>query len=228
MNKEIRLPNGFTFDMIFIKGGKFIMGNERDTSPIHEVSVPDYFLGKYLVTQGLWKVVMGEKNNPSFFQGDLRPVESVSWNNAKTFIQKLNEKTGKTYRLPTEAEWEFAARGGIYSQRYLYAGSDKLKEVGWYNQNSERTTYSVGQKLPNELGIYDLSGNVWEWCEDDWHKNYKGIPTNGSAWINKKRGGARILRGGSWGNASEFCDVSYRSLNLPDYPGSQIGFRLAL
>ncbi|MDX2248815.1 MAG: formylglycine-generating enzyme family protein [Bacteroidia bacterium] len=233
--KVIKLPNGFSFEMIFVEGGKFMMGSGENDSdaifwemPAHEVSMSAYYLGKYPVTQGLWKAVMGEENNPSFFQGDLRPVEHISWDDAKKFIEKLNSVTGLTFRLPSEAEWEFAARGGNKSKHTVYSGSNRLEEVGWYRENSHQETKPVGQKLPNELGIYDMSGNVWEWCEDDWHSDYKGAPADGSAWIDAgDRGSARVLRGGSWGNYPRYCRVANRDYTSPGNRVNYLGFRLA-
>lgn len=134
--------------------------------PIHQVKLSAYYIGKYPVTQGLWKSVMGEDHNPAYYRGDKRPVESVSWHDAQAFIQKLNALSGKTYDLPTEAQWEYAARGGRRSRGYRYAGSNKLKEVGWYYNNSHRETKDVGLKYPNELGLYDMSG-----------KGIKGLPS---------------------------------------------------
>ena len=230
-HKEI-LESGFSFEMVWVGGGIFEMGGSdaeayEDEHPVHEVAVPSFYLGKYPVTQELWKEVMG--NNPSVFKGEDRPVETVSWEEAQAFIQKLNQETGKSYRLPSEAEWEFGARGGIHSEGYLYSGSDKLKEVGWYDANSGHGTHSVGLKMANELGIFDLSGNVYEWCEDDWHGSYKGAPADGSAWIDhEERGSRRVVRGGSWLDDAQDCRVSYRDSDEPGYRDTDIGFRLAL
>ena len=169
------------------------MGNrEEDVEsyelPVHEVQVPGFYIGKYPVTQALYSLITGE--NPSRSKGDNHPVEQVSWEEAKAFIQQLNQNTRKNYRLLTEAEWEYAARGGKFSEDYLYAGSDNLKEVGWYEENnSPNGTKAVGQKLPNELGIFEMSGNVDEWCEDDYHETYNGAPTDGSAWIDQPNRG---------------------------------------
>ena len=227
------LPSGPSFNLILVEGGSFQMGgndkNARDAEkPIHQVQVSSFYIGKYLVTQDLYKAIMGV--NLSEFKGSAHPVERVSWDDAHAFIVQLNEKTGKAYRLPSEAEWEFAARGGIYSEGYLYAGSDRLKDVGWYSgNNNPRGTKPVGQLLENELGIHDLSGNVYEWCEDDFHSSYRGAPLDGSAWMDQpKRGGDRVLRGGAWLDGARGCRVSYRERDEPDDRGDDVGFRLAL
>ncbi|MDX2284268.1 MAG: formylglycine-generating enzyme family protein [Bacteroidia bacterium] len=228
------LPSGFAFRMIGVEGGTFRMGLPEgaegaygDEHPDHEVLVPPFSLGEYPVTQGLWLAVMGGKN-PSYFPGLDRPAEQVSWEDAQAFIAKLNGLTGRGYRLPSEAEWEYAARGGARSEGYLYAGSDKLKEAGWYDENSGGETHPVGQKLPNELGLYDMSGNVWEWCEDDWHDTYTNAPADGSAWVEAGRTGLlRVLRGGSWGLDARLCRVSYRDPLSPGRRDHSLGFRLA-
>ncbi|MEM6632799.1 MAG: formylglycine-generating enzyme family protein [Bacteroidota bacterium] len=228
-----RINESLFLAMIWVEGGSFQMGNREKDSvdrelPVHKVEVPDFFIGKFPVTQALYEAVSG--NNPSEFKGPSHPVETVSWEDAQAFIQKLNQQVGKSYRLLTEAEWEYAARGGIYSEDYLYSGSDNLKEVGWFKgDNSPRGTKSVGQKLPNELGIYDMSGNVWEWCEDDYHNNYEGAPRDGSALIDRpSRGGGRVLRGGYWLGVARACRVSYRIRNGPAFRVNFVGFRLAL
>ncbi|MDX2250586.1 MAG: formylglycine-generating enzyme family protein [Bacteroidia bacterium] len=226
---EKNLPH---HEMIFVEGGEFDMGGSdaeaRDNEkPVHRVRVSSFYMGKYPVTQALWQAVMG--NNPSNFKGENHPLEQVSWNDTKTFLQKLNDKTDKTYRLPTEAEWEFAARGGIYSEGYLYAGSDKPSDVGWYDDNSGRQTQPVGQKYPNELGLYDLSGNVWEWCEDVWYSNYIDAPVDGSAWVGSdERNAYRVYRGGSWLNNFQLCRVPVRTFRSPEAIVNNLGFRLAL
>ncbi len=226
--------NGHEFWMMPVEGGTFQMGDEYGDlqsvcRPTHLVKVSNFFVGKYPVTQGLWKTVMGKENNPSFFEGDNRPVEQVSWDEAKVFIEKLNTLMGKKYRLPKEAEWEFAARGGSKSRGYAFAGSNKLKEVGWFDKNSHGETKPVGLKDANELGVFDLSGNVWEWCEDDWHPNYYRSPQGGSAWINSpERGLARVIRGGSWRGFAKDSRAAYRYHLMPDDRSMNIGFRLVL
>ena len=168
-------------------------------------------------------------DNPSFFKGKQRPVERVSWEDAQIFIKKLNGITGKHFRLPSEGEWEYAARGGPHKSPYRYAGSDKLKEVGWFASNSHGETKPVGLKAPNELGLYDMSGNVWEWCEDDWHVDYQKAPDNGSAWIDSPdRGSLRVNRGGGYFDDAQGCRVSSRDFNTPSYRYRDLGFRLAL
>lgn len=219
-----------SFDMIFVQGGVFLMGSEDKEAlewekPIHTVTVPSFYMAQYPVTQVLWKAVMG--NNPSYFQGDQRPVEQVSWDDAQAFIKKLNERTGEKYRLPTEAEWEYAARGGIYSNGFKYAGSNKLIEVGWYRENSHDETKPVGLKFPNELGLYDMSGNVYEWCADVWHENYEGALEDGSAWMKGGEQYFRVIRGGYWSNNSVYCLVADRYGDDSGNRDYYIGFRLA-
>ena len=215
--------------MVPIKGGAFDMGdtfgdgyaNER---PVHRVVVEDFQLCKYPVTQAQWKAIMGD--NPSFFKGDDLPVENVSWNDAQTFIKKLNEKTGQKYRLPTEAEWEYAARGGNQSKGFAYAGSSDIDEVAWYAGNSGSKTHPVGKKKPNELGLCDMSGNVWEWCRDWYDDKYYGkSPEKNPA--GPDSGSARVLRGGSWYGGADFCRVSSRLWNDPVDRDNRVGFRPA-
>lgn len=224
-------------DMVPIEGGTFWMGCtpgdgecEEDEKPRHQVTVKDFKLGKYEVTQAQWQAVMGE--NPSYFKtcGSDCPVESVSWDEVKLFIRKLNEMTGMSFRLPSEAEWEYAARGGNGSDNTKYSGSGSLDLVGWYRDNSGRTTHSVKSKVGNELGLYHMSGNVWEWCEDDWHwhSDYSGAPTDGRAWIGSPRGSSRVLRGGNWYYGARHCCVSNRNSSSADSRASNNGFRVVL
>ena len=219
--------------MVSVRGGIFRMGctaEQRrcypDEKPVHQVRVIDFQIGKYEVTQELWEAVMGE--NPSGFKGCAQcPVERVSWEDVQKFLKALNALTGEQYRLPTEAEWEYAARGGRKSKRYQYAGSETLDAVAWYFDNSADKTHPVGQKQPNELGLYDMSGNVWEWVEDCWNKGYTGAPSDGRAWQSGECG-LRGLRGGSWFIGPEHLQSAHRDMgdvvNRVDY----IGFRLAL
>ncbi len=218
-----------TFKMIRVEGGSFLMGSNdgyESEKPIHQVTLNSYFIGETEVTQELWEVVMG--SNPSEFVGEKRPVESVSWEKCQTFISKLNELTGKSFRLPTEAEWEFAARGGNRSNGYTYSGSNTVDEVAWYYSNSDNTTHDVATKDANELGIYDMSGNVYEWCHDWENPKYYSMspeknPTGPSS------GSFRVCRGGSWyGDDATVCRVAYRCSGPPAQADCSIGLRLAL
>jgi formylglycine-generating enzyme required for sulfatase activity len=217
--------------MVYVAGGTFTMGctSEQggdcydDEKPAHSVTLSSYYIGKYEVTQAQWKAVMD--SNPSYFKGDNLPVEYVSWNDVQEFIRKLNQKTGKNYRLPTEAEWEFAARGGGSSRGYKYSGSNTVGNVAWYTGNSGSKTHPVGAKQANELGIYDMSGNVWEWCSD-WYGDYSNASQTNPRGIST--GSLRVLRGGSWSNGAGDVRVSIRFDNIPDSRIISIGFRLAL
>jgi len=230
---EIKLKKGYApllagggkaGEMVFVKGGTFMMGSndgDSDEKPIHRVTVSDFYIGKYEVTQKEWKAVMG--NNPSRFKGDDRPVEKVSWYDVQEFIKKLNKKTGGNYRLPTEAEWEYAARGGAKSRGYKYAGSNDIEEVAEYEGNNDKETKPVGGKRPNELGIYDMSGNVYEWCSD-WKAGYSSSsqtnPTGPSS------GSDRVCRGGGWGSNASYCRVALRDNLTPANSYNYLGFRL--
>jgi len=222
-------------DMVRVAAGSFTMGCQSaardgecydDEKPPREVQVPAFSIGKYEVTQAQWRAVMG--SDPSNNKGcDECPVEQVSWNDIQEFLRKLNAQTGKRYRLPTEAEWEYAARGGAQSRGYLYSGSNTIDEVAWYSSNSGGKTRPVGGKKPNELGLYDMSGNVWEWCEDDWHSNYDGAPTDGRAWVDNDRGTDRLRRGGSWHRDPPHCRAIIRGSNALTNRYKDVGFRLA-
>ena len=224
--------NGVTFNMVSVEGGTFMMGAtqeqlsdaDSDEKPAHKVTLSSYSIGETEVTQELWQAVMG--SNPSHFTGNLqRPVEQVSWDDCQEFITKLNQLTGEHFRLPTEAEWEFAARGGSKSQGYKYAGSNTISDVAWYEDNSGSTTHAVATKSPNELGLYDMSGNVWEWCQD-WHGSYSsGAQTNPTG---PTSGSHRVLRGGGWDYSARYCRVSYRYYYSPSYRSYNFGLRLAL
>jgi formylglycine-generating enzyme required for sulfatase activity len=214
-------------EMIFVKGGVFQMGSnagDPDERPVHTVILSDYKIGKYEVTQAHWKAVMG--NSPSYFKGcDNCPVEQVSWNDVQDFISRLNKQTGKHYRLPTEAEWEYAARGGSQSRNCSYSGSNDIVSVAFYDRNSQSKTHAVGSKQPNELGIYDMSGNVWEWCSDRFGPYDAYSVTNPEG---ADSGHTRVYRGGSLNNGAEQCRPSLRYKYYPDYRHAALGFRLVL
>lgn len=219
--------NGVEFTMVYVEGGTFMMGsNDAEAweyeKPVHQVTLSDYYIGQTEVTQALWQAVMG--SNPSWWKGGNLPVEEVSWDDCQDFIGRLNKITGENFSLPTEAQWEFAARGGNYSKGYKYSGSNDIDAVAWYyNSNSE--THPVATKQANELGIYDMSGNVCEWCYD-WYGDYSSAavtdptgPTSGSR---------RVNRGGSWNHGANLCRCAVRITGMPKEPDYDLGLRLAL
>ena len=220
--------NGVSFEMVRVEGDTFRMGAtseqeddaDSDEKPVHSVILSSYYIGKTEVTQALWQAVMG--SNPSNFKGADLPVECVSWNDCQEFIQKLNRLTGRNFRLPTEAEWEFACRGGNNSRGYKYSGSNNLGSVAWYDGNSGLKTHPVAKKSPNELGIYDMSGNVDEWCSD-WYGDYSSsAQTNPAVPLS---GSERVCRGGSWFTS---CSSSNRGCIDPGDYFDFLGLRLAL
>jgi formylglycine-generating enzyme required for sulfatase activity len=228
------------FEMLQLPGQKaFKMGGKEDHElPVHPVNIAPFYMGKYPITQQLWEYIMGE--NPAHFKGKRRPVDSVSWDDIRQnngFLDRLNgheaiQKWLNTqnlvnyrFRLPSESEWEYAARGG---EQHEYAGSNDIDRVAWYRENSHNETKPVALKAPNQFGLYDMSGNVWEWCEDDWHENYKKAPDDGRAWVDAKRNDRRVLRGGSFWDYAVSCRVADRSLSSTDNRSSFIGCRLAL
>ena len=232
--------NGVSFDMIAVEGGSFSMGAtseqvadaNNNEYPAHPVTLSSFYIGKTEVTQALWEAVMG--SNPSYNKGAELPVEQVSWDDCQTFISKLNQLTGQTFSLPTEAQWEFAARGGNLSQGYKFSGSDTLTQVGWYSDNVEGDNdpyfgrpHPVGTKQANELGIYDMSGNVSEWCSDIFSDTYY---SKSEYWnpTGPSEGDARVVRDGSYWNFAEYCRVSRRSGGTPSNSTSILGLRLCL
>lgn len=226
--------NGVSFQMVDIEGGTFKMGVDSavvyageaniDELPAHEVTVSNFSLSETEVTQELWQAVMG--TNPSFFTDDpKRPVENVSWEECQEFIARLNELTGMNFRLPTEAEWEFAARGGNLANDMLFAGSNNIEEVAWFYFNSDFGTHAVASKLANELGLYDMSGNVAEWCSD-WYGTYP-IEHQINP-VGPENGARRVFRGGSWRCISRECRNTSRSFDAPDQCADEVGLRLAL
>ena len=212
-------------NMVYVSGGTFIMGGDdsSDQMPTHSVTLSSYYICKYEVTQVLWRAVMG--SNPSNFKGNNLPVENVSWYDCQTFIKRLNSYTGRNFRLPTEAEWEFAARGGNYSRHYKYSGSNDIDDVAWYIDNSNKRPHPVGTKQANELGLYDMSGNVGEWCSD-WDGSYSSYSQTNPTGPNS--GSFRVHRGGFWRYNARYCRTPERSSKTPDYCVNYIGLRLVL
>jgi len=211
------LAGNIKLEMIKIPAGSFLIGSadndesaDDDEKPQHRVNLQEFYLGKYPVTQEQYQTIMG--NNPSSFKDNPKnPVESVSWNDAQAFCQKLSEKTGKKYRLPSEAEWEYACRAGSQTRYYFGDNAELLGQYAWYRYNSASKTHPVGQKKPNNWGLYDMHGNVWEWCEDGWHENYQNAPKDCSAWNdNHSQTNRRVLRGGSWYYSLRYCRSACR------------------
>ena len=248
--KKTFTVNGVSFNMIYVQGGTFQMGSDDseawyDENPIHSVTLSDYYIGETEVTQELWEAVMGtaieqqRKKAEEYWGyecdlygvGSTYPMYYISWEECQEFIKKLNRITGKNFRLPTEAQWEYAARGGNKSRGYKYAGSDTIGEVAWYYDNAcdgvgssspDFGTHRVGTKSANELGLYDMSGNVLEWCSD-WYGDYSSsLQTNPTG---PTTGSYRVLRGGCWYNFAQFCRVAFRNNSYPGYRSG--GFRLA-
>ena len=217
-------------NMVYVEGGTFTMGPTSEQGsdandwekPAHQVTLSSFHLCKYEVTQELWQAVMG--SNPSKYKGGKRPVEQVSWEQCQRFITRLNQLTSKNYRLPTEAEWEYAARGGNRSQRYKYAGGNSIGDVAWHKSNSSDQTHDVGTKRANELGLYDMSGNVYEWCNDR-YDNYSSISQTNPR--GAYSGSLRVARGGCWYYDANGCRVSYRDSRAPTYTDPCLGLRLA-
>lgn len=226
------LSDDYYVDMVDVDGGTFIMGSndadaDADESPIHIEMVQSFKIGRYEVTQKLWKRVMHDKN-PSLFKGDNRPVENVSWDDIQLFIFRLNRVTGHKYRLPTEVEWEYAAKGGNRSSGYRYSGGE-LEQTGWFVGNSDNTTHDVGLLNPNELDIFDMTGNVHEWCEDlyDSLAYCKNEECRQPFQTDGKKSAIRVYRGGSWSSSDKYCRISNRNKHTADLRHPCLGFRLA-
>ena len=222
---------GVTFRMMPVEGGKFLMGAGDDDveakaseKPQHEVELTSFYMGETEVTQTLWEAVMDEKQ--SYFKGDNLPVEQVSWDECQTFIAKLNEMTGKKFRLPTEAEWEYAARGGQKSKGKKYGSASNNESTFWYADNSGDKTHAVGSN-PNELGLCDMSGNVNEWCLDWYDENYYASSPKKNP-QGPTTGEKRVVRGGSWGSKAKYCRVDSRGWGTPYYGYNDTGLRLAM
>ncbi len=234
------LGNNISLDMVYIPGGKFIMGSplgegyDRER-PQHEVTVQPFFMGKYPITQAQWKAIADRADlkverildpNPAYFKdrenSARRPVENVDWDDAVEFCQRLSKQTGTEYRLPTEAEWEYACRAGTTTPYYF--GENITDKLANYGGNVGKTT-SVGQFPPNAFGLYDMHGNVWEWCQDDWHDSYKNAPNDGSAWVSETSS-TKVTRGGSWGSNPTLCRSAPRDLGTRGGRDADIGFRV--
>jgi len=227
------IVNNVSFEMVFVQGGSFMMGCmlehggdcANEEKPPHHVILPDFYIGQFQVTQQLWQAVMGD--NPSLWKGDQLPVEKVSWNDCQLFIIRLNSLIDSHFRLPSEAEWEYAARGGHKGKGTIYSGSDDPNEVAWYKNNSNMITHDVGGKQPNELGVYDMTGNVWEWCSDLYGDDYyKNSPEKTPA--GPVTGPYRVVRGGSWYSTTAHSRLTVRDGEIPDYKDFYLGFRIAL
>lgn len=241
--ETILLPGGVPLEMVWIPGDTFQMGrypgevgSYSDEDPQHAVTVPGFWLGKYEVTKAQWTAVMGTTpwSGQSYVLNDPdSPAVYVSWNNAQAFITALNTHTGQAFRLPSEAEWEYACRAGTTTR--FYWGDDPsytvINDYAWWDGNADNVgedyAHVVGLKLPNGFGLFDMSGNVWEWCEDDWHSNYTGAPVDGSAWVSTPRGSSRVLRGGNWNLYGGRCRSADRGYGNPSHVNRNVGFRLS-
>lgn len=230
--ETVDLGNGVKLELVWIPAGTFVMGSpeneqdrEEDEGPQQEVTLSTGFrMGKYEVTQEQWAAVM--ENNPSGFKGRKNPVERVSWNDCQEFIKRLCEKIGaKGFRLPTEAEWEYACRAGSKTSYNFGDDRNQLENYAWYDGNSGSSTHPVGHKKPNAWGLYDMHGNVWEWCQDPWHEDYQGAPADGSVW---EAGGSsfRVVRGGSWYYTPADCRAAHRARFASIIRDLSIGFRV--
>ena len=217
-------------NLVYVEGGTFLMGASPEQDdvafanehPLHVVTLSPYYIGRYEVTQEEWQTVMGY--NPSYFRYPHHPVETVSWDDCMRFVKRLRTLTGRNFRLPTEAEWEYAARGGNRSRGWRYAGADSLNLVGWYARNSDVTSHPVGQKQPNELGLYDMTGNVYEWCLDRYGPYTITPQTNPAGAL---KGVTRVVRGGSWYSYLSYCHVTFRYDFTPSLRDYCLGLRLA-
>ncbi|WP_055074109.1 bifunctional serine/threonine-protein kinase/formylglycine-generating enzyme family protein [Pseudanabaena sp. 'Roaring Creek'] len=228
---ELDCGNGVKLELVKVAGGSFKMGSDNLNSerPVHQVTLNDFLIGKYPITQQQWQSIIG--SNPSHFKGLNLPVEQVSCNDAQKFCKILSSRMSRNVRLPTESEWEYAAKGGNQSKGYLYSGSNNFDEIGWYKNNAESSTHPMGQKKPNELGIYDMSGNVWELCLDEWHDHYlfkpEKLKRNGNeAWGEWSHNKSCVLRGGSW--FDEVCRLTCRNGGNVNIKGNRYGFRIII
>lgn len=221
---------GVKLDLVRIPAGWFQMGSKKDDKteqPVHEVKfAKPFYIGKYEITREQWQAVMG--SNPGRFPGPRYPVGGVSWDACQDFLKKLNDKTGRTFALPSEAEWEYACRAGSTTEYCFGDDESGLGEYAWYYSNSGRTSHPVGEKKPNAWGLYDMHGNAFEWCEDVWHDSYEGAPADGSAWLQGGDQGSRVLRGGAWDLYSMPCRSAIRIRFNPSSAWSNNGVRVVL
>ncbi len=230
--RNIELAPGVVLKLALIPPGRFTMGSIEGLpleEPLHEVIIRRaFFLGKFPITQRQWIAVMG--SNPSeHLQDDAAPVDSVSWDSSVAFCDAVAQGLGKEYRLPTEAEWEYACRAGSTSEFYFGDEEKALLEYAWFDLNSRGSTHAVGGKRPNPWGLCDMAGNVWEWCADVWHSDYEGAPRDGSAWLDDDAAQPRrVLRGGSWNYDGFRCRSAYRSREWKHFATDHFGFRVAL
>lgn len=222
------LAEGVTLEMVLVEGGLFMMGSnegKKDNRPAHEVSLNDFHIGKFELTQDQWVALMGY--NPSQAACGNCPVNDMSWDQLQDFLKKLSEKTGKKFRLPTEAEWEYAAQGGKLTKGFLYSGSNELTEVGWLKMNGNDQQHEVGQLKPNELGLYDMNGNAWELCEDWYDPKFyaRSLAENP---VNTNPSTYRVSRGASWMSPSEYCFRWARNNDHPHHRRGNGGFRVVM
>jgi formylglycine-generating enzyme required for sulfatase activity len=227
-NETFVLNDSVSLEMIFVEGGNFIMGNndgKKDARPAHEVTLNDFLIGKFELTQQQWTAIMGY--NPSRIACVKCPVNDMSWEQLQEFLRKLSEKTGRRFRLPTEAEWEYAAQGGKKTEGFLYSGSNDLAEVGWLKFNGADQQHEVGQLKPNELGLYDMNGNAWELCED-WYDPKFYMRSEAKNPVNTKPAKYRVSRGASWMSPSEYCYRWARNNDHPHHRRGNGGFRLVM
>ena len=229
--------NGVDFTMVAVEGGRFQMGSNdgySDEKPLHDVTLDDYYIGETMVTLELWQAVMNETYNEltrdenvySDSVINVYPAYNMSYEDCIKFIDRLNRLTGEEFKLPTEAQWEFAARGGLCSKKYRYSGSDDIGDVAWYCDNSGLKIHAVKGRKPNELGIHDMSGDLWEWCFDSFF-DYSSFPQTNPE-IDRGNSSLRVLRGGGWDSLEEYCSVTYRGNDYPNCCSKRYGLRLAL
>jgi formylglycine-generating enzyme required for sulfatase activity len=227
-NVEVNLNDTVKLEMVFVEGGTFIMGSDfgkKDAHPAHQVRLDDFYIGKFEFTQKQWIAVSGD--NPSEIPCMKCPVNDFSWEQLMDFISKLNQQTGNTFRLPTEAEWEYAAQGGQLSKGYKYSGSNNIEEVAWLKPNGNDQQHEVGQLKPNELGLYDMNGNAWELCQDWYDKKFYQRSSRENP-VNTEEAKYRVSRGASWMSPAHYCERHYRNTDHPHHKRGNGGFRLVM